>query len=422
MKIPPSFKKKYTKTNYRIVGPHSHAAIKPCYWMEQRLLTGRDNRNCYKGYFGVQSHLCLQNTPALPFCPHNCVFCWRDIEQGTLAPTFATDPDPPGVLIAEMIRHQVNLLDYHLTLERSLDHYAAVRAVLGCLLTAREPLTEEAIARAVNQSKGAVAKAIITLKNTDLAVGVPPALTHYELHPALHGRGFTRGDGDDLLREHVTTPAEIEQCHAEAHHPAHAAISLGGEPTVYPHIGEFVQKFRARGFTTFIVTNGVFPEIIEGWRRAEFPTQLYVSLPAFSADSYRKICRSTFPDGWARLGRTLDMMRDLPTRTVLRLTVIKGLNDRAYDEYARLIARAAPDFVDLKGFTTEAFALEIGRRLGHPGADAHDYFPEMDDIERLAAALVERTDATIAARVPRSRDLLLRVEWPADRSLLLEVP
>ena len=79
-RITNDFVEKYTKTTYRILGRNKHTAIKPCHWLEQKLLTGRDNRNCYKGIFGIQSHRCLQNTPSMPFCNHQCVFCWRDIE------------------------------------------------------------------------------------------------------------------------------------------------------------------------------------------------------------------------------------------------------------------------------------------------------------------------------------------------------
>ncbi|MHA1732403.1 MAG: radical SAM protein [Promethearchaeota archaeon] len=422
MKIPKEFKKEYTRTNYRVVGKHSHSAIKPCYWMEQRLLTGRPNRNCYKGYFGIESHLCLQNTPALPFCPHRCVFCWRDIETGTLGDVWPADfeYDEPGYLVDEMIRHQINLLDHHLTVEKGLEHYEATSRVLGYMLGHGGPVTEGRLSRELSLSNRAVARSVVTLKNAGLVEA--PDLVNYSIRPGIverHGRGAS---AEDVMREHVTTPGEIRKCHEEAHNPRHAAISLAGEPTLYPQIGEFVREFRRRGFTTFIVTNGVFPEIIESWSREDFPTQLYVSLPAYSRDSYRKICRSSLPDGWDRLVRTLDLLEDLPTRTVLRLTVLKGINDAAYDQYAALVRRADPNFVDLKGFTTEGFALEMSRRMGDPGADVHGFFPEMDDLRALAGGLEARGAGTVAEEVPRSRDVLLRVNWPESKSLLIDAP
>ena len=122
-KITNEFVEKYTKTLYRIVGTNKHSAIKPCHWLEQRLMTGRDNRNCYKGVFGIQSHRCLQNTPSMPFCNHQCVFCWRDIELGTLGSEFIVDPDEPKDLINEMIRHHQDIIKNHLPLRRYLDNY-----------------------------------------------------------------------------------------------------------------------------------------------------------------------------------------------------------------------------------------------------------------------------------------------------------
>ena len=113
----------YTKTNYRVLGPGKHSAVKPCHWQEQRLLTGRDNRNCYKGYFGLKSHLCVQNTPALPFCNHQCVFCWRDIEHGSFGSKWKGQVDSPKLLANEMIRHSQNIIFHHLTKERSVENF-----------------------------------------------------------------------------------------------------------------------------------------------------------------------------------------------------------------------------------------------------------------------------------------------------------
>ena len=109
-KITNEFVEAFIKTTYRIIGKNKHSAIKPCHWFEQRLLTGRDNRNCYKGIFGIQSHRCLQNTPSLPFCNHQCVFCWRDIENGSLGSEFAVEPDDPKEIIEEQINRSKQLL------------------------------------------------------------------------------------------------------------------------------------------------------------------------------------------------------------------------------------------------------------------------------------------------------------------------
>ena len=129
-KITNEFVEAYTKTTYRIIGDNKHSSIKPCHWLEQRLATGRENRNCYKGVFGIQSHRCLQNTPSLPFCNHQCVFCWRDIEFGSLGSEFIVEPDDPKFLIDEMIRHHKDIIKNHLPLRRYLDNYEIMIDIL----------------------------------------------------------------------------------------------------------------------------------------------------------------------------------------------------------------------------------------------------------------------------------------------------
>ena len=114
MKIPRDVIENYVRTSYRVVGKHKHSSIKPCYWLEQKLHTGRKNRNCYKGYWGINSEQCIQNTPAYPFCTHNCAFCWRDTSY-SLGSEFTTTPDEPEYLVNELIRHHVNLIQHHYT-------------------------------------------------------------------------------------------------------------------------------------------------------------------------------------------------------------------------------------------------------------------------------------------------------------------
>ena len=115
-KITNKFVETYAKSTYRIIGKNKHTAIKPCHWLEQKLMTGRENRNCYKGIFGIQSHRCLQNTPSLPFCNQQCVFCWRDTELGNLGREFSVEPDDPSHLVDEMIRHHQDIIKNHLPL------------------------------------------------------------------------------------------------------------------------------------------------------------------------------------------------------------------------------------------------------------------------------------------------------------------
>lgn len=137
--------------------------------------------------------------------------------------------------------------------------------------------------------------------------------------------------------------------------PAHWAISLSGEPTIYPKIGELVQKLREHEEvkSIFIVTNGQEPERIRQMGKdGNLPTQLYVSLTASNVEDFKKINRPIFPDAWERLNQTLDMLKDLDCRSVIRFTLIRGLNDseEQLKEFAEIFERARPDFIEMKSY------------------------------------------------------------------------
>ena len=69
-------KKLLEKQQYEFSGDHT--AIKVCEWTKKSL---RDEGYCYKQrFYGIRSHLCCQMSPAVNFCSHSCVFCWRPTE------------------------------------------------------------------------------------------------------------------------------------------------------------------------------------------------------------------------------------------------------------------------------------------------------------------------------------------------------
>lgn len=134
----------------------------------------------------------------------------------------------------------------------------------------------------------------------------------------------------------------------ETWNPNQVAISLAGEPTEYPYLSEFIGVCKSRGMTTFLVTNGTLPERIEALKN--LPSELYVTVAASDEETYRKACRPKIPDGWERIMRTLDLLPTLKTRTVVRHTLVKGINLKDPEGYARLDNRAEPDFVEAKGY------------------------------------------------------------------------
>jgi tRNA wybutosine-synthesizing protein 1 len=138
------------------------------------------------------------------------------------------------------------------------------------------------------------------------------------------------------------------QLFREAQEPNQAAISLSGEPTLYPKLGGLIDVLKKRGFTTFLVTNGTLPKALE--RLDPMPTQLYVTVAAPNEEIYKTLCIPRVPDGWKLLRRTLELLPSLPTRTVIRHTLVEGWNVGWEDEYARLDTIAGPLFIEPKGY------------------------------------------------------------------------
>ena len=133
----------------------------------------------------------------------------------------------------------------------------------------------------------------------------------------------------------------------EAQDPTNAAISLLGEPLLYPKLSGLLEEFHKMGMTTFLVTNSQHPDILE---RLEEPTQLYISVDAPDRETYLRLDRPSNKDFWERLLKSLDTMRSFSCRKVLRLTMVKGFNMKNPEGYAKLIERASPDFVELKAY------------------------------------------------------------------------
>jgi tRNA wybutosine-synthesizing protein 1 len=80
------------KQHYAVVGQHS--AVKLCHWMKQSLIFGRE---CYKQtFYGIESHRCLQMTPAINQCTQMCLFCWR--HQGFVEKELKEMDDPKYIL------------------------------------------------------------------------------------------------------------------------------------------------------------------------------------------------------------------------------------------------------------------------------------------------------------------------------------
>lgn len=240
------------RQQYRIVG--GTGAVKLCHWMRQKLIHGRP---CYKEeFYGIDSHRCLQMTPAVNICNFRCLFCWRF--------------------------HGMTGFD-------SADY----------------PAPEELLDRCIQEQRLLVS-------------------------------GFK---GDERCEERLWE---------ESRNPNQVAISLSGEPTLYPELGEFIALCKRRGMTTFLVTNGSVPKALA--ELSTLPTQLYVTVAAPNKGLFERLCVPQFPRAWDNLLETLSLLPSLSTRTVVRHTLVKDWNLGWEDEYAKLDRIASPTFVESKGY------------------------------------------------------------------------
>ena len=175
-----------------------------------------------------------------------------------------------------------------------------------------------------------------------------------------------------LLSGYGGLPGLDKKRYEEALNPNQVAISLTGEPTIYPKIWDLVHEYKKSGFTTFIVSNAMLPERFENM--TEKPTQLYFSLDAPDEATHKKVNVPMLSDSWQRLNRSLEIMSTLnDVRRVLRITVVKGFNDKDPEGYARLIEKSGADFLEVKAYM---FVGGSRNRLSITNMPSHDYVKE----------------------------------------------
>ena len=192
----------------------------------------------------------------------------------------------------------------------------------------------------------------------------------------------------------------------EAQTPSQVAISLAGEPTIYPKLGELIKEFHSRGMTTFLVTNGTFPEHLESM--SALPTQLYVTVAAPNKELLNEICRPNIPDAWEKLNQTLELMPELKTRKVIRLTLVKGLNMANVKDYADLIRKGNPQMVECKAY------MALGSSRKRLGLEA---MPRHHEIRDFSEKLAKELGWKVVDEQPASRVTLLAKEnydWIRD--------
>lgn len=143
----------------------------------------------------------------------------------------------------------------------------------------------------------------------------------------------------NMINEFKGAAGVIPERLKEAFNVRHCALSLVGEPIMYPRINEMLKELHIRKISSFLVTNAQFPERIQ---QLDPVTQLYVSVDASSRDSLKAIDRPLFKDFWERFIGCLKELRHKQQRTVYRMTLVKDWNMNAVDEYVELIEMGQP--------------------------------------------------------------------------------
>jgi tRNA wybutosine-synthesizing protein 1 len=149
----------------------------------------------------------------------------------------------------------------------------------------------------------------------------------------LEGYGGNEKVNQDLFEESKT--------------PKHVALSLTGEPITYPKLNELITLFNKNHISTFVVTNGTYPEAIKNLAPV---TQIYLSVDSPNKELSKKIGKPLFLDYWERFQDSLDALSKIKSRTAMRITAIKDLNMIEPENYAKIIQKGNPDFVEIKAY------------------------------------------------------------------------
>ena len=152
----------------------------------------------------------------------------------------------------------------------------------------------------------------------------------------------------EMIKQLRGVPGVTEEKFNSAMAVKHCALSLVGEPIMYPEINTLLHLLHERRISTFLVTNAQFPEAIRSLRPV---TQLYVSIDACDPVSLKKVDRPLFADYWERFTESLRALKHKKQRTVYRLTLVKEYNMDEVKGYADLLSLGQPTFIEIKAVT-----------------------------------------------------------------------
>ncbi|MBI2583095.1 MAG: 4-demethylwyosine synthase TYW1 [Candidatus Aenigmarchaeota archaeon] len=182
----------------------------------------------------------------------------------------------------------------------------------------------------------------------------------------------------------------------QSERPTQVAISLDGEPMLYPRINELVEEVLSRKMTAFLVTNGTLPDKVKNLNPE--PTNLYITLAGPDKEIFVKTVKPLMKNTWELLMQSLAEIKHKSCATVIRLTLVKGLNMVNPEEYAEIIDRTESKFVELKSFMSVGAARE---RL------PYNTMPLHEELRAFAEEVERKSSYHISDENSRSRVVLM---------------
>ncbi|HUU75320.1 MAG TPA: 4-demethylwyosine synthase TYW1 [Methanoregulaceae archaeon] len=193
------------------------------------------------------------------------------------------------------------------------------------------------------------------------------------------------------LSGYKVSPYVTAERFSEALDPKHIAISLSGEPTLYSRLPDLVKLCNDKGYTTFLVSNGTQPWVLDMCN----PFQMYVSLDAPDRETYKRICRP-IGDYWENIQESLSLLGK--RRSAVRITLVQGLNDFSPESYARMVQDSGASYVEVKGYMFLGYSR---KRL------TREHMPEHAHVRVFAEQIAEHADYHILDENQASRVVCL---------------
>ncbi|MEE8132623.1 MAG: 4-demethylwyosine synthase TYW1 [Nitrososphaerales archaeon] len=307
IQIQPSVVKQLKKAKY---GVSNHSTVELCHWTKKSFVNEGD---CYKKkFYGIDTHRCMEFSPAGMLCQNRCVYCWRPMEFYDYTEMEADKVDDPETIVNDMMKERYRLMNGYF--------------------------------------------------------------------------GNIKADKKKLK---------------EALMPSHYAISLSGEPTIYPRLPELIKYLKSLRNTKsiFLVTNGQEPDMLFRLQKEDaLPTQLYLSTNAPNRRLFYMINKPRHKDAWERWCKSLRFLNEANTRTVVRITLIRSLNG-SFDlvpDFADMINNGNPHFIEVKSYMHVGYSNQRLEELD---------MMEMDEVRKYADSLSNASgyyrfmDQSIVSRV-----------------------